>query len=195
MQAEGTGVVGRLGSWQGEQCSLRHRGTCVSSPCQAKALVGLWAGSPVFWKGGEGNQSWVEQGWFRAGMCQVACDGPRELPSPTCAGANRFLPGNFGLGSQSAGVFLLQVWAFLSGGAPSLQGCERHQMQAVPCQEAPEVLLEGLGLPRWEAVAPVGVGFGGGRWGVAKACSSSGCSRLLPSLLLHNAPEATTAIA
>lgn len=92
---------------------------------------------PCLLEGRRRNWSWVEQGWFGAGVCQVTCNGPRERPSPTCAGTNRFLPGNLRLGSQSVGVFLLQVLAFLSRGAPSLPR-ERCQMQAMPCWDAPE---------------------------------------------------------
>lgn len=163
-------MVGRLRSWQGEQSAPRmsreHTWALHTKP---KALVGPWAHSPVFWKGGEGKQSGVEQGWVRTGVCQVIRNGLRVPPSPTRAGTSRFLPGNLGLGSQSAGGFLLQVLAFLSGGAPS-QPCREasNASDALPgCTQKPS------GMVGFATVAvgspPVGVGFGGGRWGLARA--------------------------
>lgn len=96
-------------------------------------------------------------------MCQVTRSGAGELPSPTPAGTNRVLPGSLGWGSQSATVFLVQVLAFLGDGAPSLPR-ERHQMQGMPCRDAPEAFWKDLGLPRgsrwhpWEWCSVVGDG-------------------------------------
>lgn len=86
-----------------------------------KDLVGARVHFPVFWKGGEGNQSWVEQGWFRAGVCQVACDGTTKPHSHACwdkpiSARQPCLE----LGSQSNGVCFLQVLAFPSSSAPLL---------------------------------------------------------------------------
>lgn len=105
----------------------------------------------------------------------VACNGPGEPPSFTCTGTDKFLPGSPGLGSQSTGIFLLQVWAFLRPCASSLPR-ERCQTQVMPCQDAPKALWE-----VWICMVGVG-GTHGSRiwWWEMGPCKSS----LLPGLRL-----------
>lgn len=73
---------------------------------------------------------------------------------------------------------------------------ERCQMQVLPCQDDPKP-SGSSGFARWELVAPIGVGFGGGRWGIAGARSFPGgvWQLQLSSLQLHNTLAPTTAIA
>lgn len=114
-------------------------------------------------------------------MYQGACNGPGEPPSSTRTGTDEFLPRSLGLGSQSTGIFLLQVWAFLRSCAPSLpwQTC---QTQVMPCRHAPKSL--------WEVwICTVGVGGTKG-WGEVGHCKSSLLPRLSPAAPARLPPAA-----
>lgn len=118
-------------------------------------------------------------------MYQVACNGPGEPPSSTCTGTNEFLPHSLGLGSQSTGIFLLQVWAFLRPCAPSLPW-ERCQMQVMPCQDAPKALWE-----VWICMGGVGGTHGSGVWWWEVGhCKSSLLPRLSLAAPAHLPPTA-----
>lgn len=99
--------------------------------------------------------------------------------------ADQFLPGKLGLGSQSTGIFLLQVWAFLRSCAPSLPW-ERCQTQVTPCQEAPKAFWE-----VWVCMVGVGGTHGNGVcWWETGHCKSSLLPRLCPPAPAHLPPTA-----